>query len=145
MTTRDRERGFTVIEVLTVLTLAAILLTLTVSRFSGLLDRLRLDAATAALTGDLHTARAAAQARGEPYLVSFSSHRYMVLVRGVRIDETSLPPGVTIDAVVSTRAVSFSPHGSSSGGFVRLRNRSSTRTVVIPVAGRAYVIGTAVR
>lgn len=134
------------IEVLTVLTLAAILLTLAIPRFSGLLDSLRLDAATTALTGDLHVARAAAQARGEPYLVSFSSRRYMVLVHGVRVDETSLPPGVTIDEVVSARMVSFSAHGSSSGGFVRLRNRTLTRTVVIPAAaGWAYVIETTVR
>jgi len=138
---RDREQGFTVIEVLTVLTLAAIVLTLTVPRVSGLLDRLRIDTATAALVAEVHVARAAAQARSEPYLVSFSSDRYVVSVRGVPLHETPLPPGVTIDTAMSFLEVSFSSHGSSSGGFVRLRNRTSSRTVVIPAAaGWAYVM-----
>jgi len=140
LSTRDREQGFTVIEILTVLTLAAIVLTLAVPRVSGLLDRLRLDTATAGLTAELHVARAAAQARGEPYEVFFYSDRYMVLVRGVPLHETLLPPGITIDSAGSVLVVSFSRHGSSSGGFVRLRNRMSSRTVVIPAAaGWAYV------
>lgn len=129
------------IEILTVLTLAAIVLTLAVPRVSGLLDRLRLDTATAGLTAELHVARAAAQARGEPYQVSFSSDRYVVVALGVPFHETILPPGITIDNVASVLVVALSPHGSSSGGAVRLRNRTSSRTVVIPAAaGWAYVM-----
>lgn len=129
------------IEILTVLTLGAIVLTLAVPRVSGLLDRLRLDTATAGLTAELHVARAAAQARGEPYQVSFSSDRYVVVVLGVPLHETILPPGITIDNLASVPVVALSPHGSSSGGAVRLRNRTSSRTVVIPAAaGWAYVM-----
>ncbi|MBI4277379.1 MAG: GspH/FimT family pseudopilin [Armatimonadetes bacterium] len=135
--------GFTLIELLTVLAVGGIILSLALPRFTGLLATLSLDHAARRLVRDLHFARAGAQARGERYTVRFVDDGYIILRGETRIDEVNFPPRVSLDAVVATREIWFSPAGYSSGGFVTLRSETGRVDILVPAAsGHAYIVPT---
>ncbi len=141
--TQTKERGFTIVELLTVLAILAISLGLAVPRLSNLLLTLRLDRATRTLVRDLLFARSAAQAGGERHLVSFTAQGYSIHRTSTALRSASLPPGVSVDALVSSRVIWFSPSGRSSGGFVRLRAGTRVKTVRVTAAsGQTYLLPT---
>lgn len=140
------QRGFTVIELLTVLALAGVILGLAIPRYSGLLGDLRLQSATSTLVLDLRRAQGAAGASGGRVLVSFGDHAYTVQRRGTAAVRTGLPRGVTVKAVNASRVIWFAANGTSSGGFVTLAGPTGSTTVVVTAArGLAYVMPEAAR
>jgi len=141
MAQQARERGFTIVELLTVLALGAIVLSLAFPRVSGFLSMLRLDETALALVRDLRFAQAGALARGERYAVHVTSERYSIYRGPILVSEVSLPPDVRVDAVVSSRVIWFSPAGHSSGGFIELRANSGIKTILVSAArGHAYLV-----
>jgi prepilin-type N-terminal cleavage/methylation domain-containing protein len=140
------ERGFTVVELLTVLALAAIILGLALPRYSGLLSDLRLQSATAELIRDLRGAQSLAVARGPRVSVVLGERGYEIRRPGSEQRRVSLPRGITLDAVTSTRLIWFSATGASSGGFITLRGSTGATTVIVAAArGLAYAVPGAVR
>jgi prepilin-type N-terminal cleavage/methylation domain-containing protein len=138
----DLERaGFTIIELMTVLALAAIVLGLAIPRFSGVLADVRLAGATSALVRDLRLAQSTARARAERVAVVVSERRYEVQRYGVPTITVSLPRGIVVSAVTGSHVIWFFSDGSSSGGFVTLRGATGANTVVVAAApGLAYAI-----
>ena len=135
------ERGFTVVELLTVLALAAIILGLALPRYSGLLNDLRLQTATAELIRDLRGTQSLAVARGTRVSVFVGEHDYEVRRPGSEPRRVTLPRGITIAAVNSTRLIWFSATGASSGGFITLRGSTDATTVIVAAArGLAYAV-----
>lgn len=140
------ERGFTVVELVTVLALAGIILGLAIPRYAGLLGALRLQSATSALILDLRNAQSTAMARGVRVSVSFGEREYMIRRPGRELLRVPLPRGITISAVNSSHLIWLAANGTSSGGFVTLRGPTGANTVIVAAArGLAYAIPGAVR
>lgn len=76
-----RGRGFTIIEVMVVVAIAAVLLALAAPSFSGFLARKRIEGSMSELGTDLQYARSEAVARNAAVRVTFGTRCYLVTVQ----------------------------------------------------------------
>lgn len=81
-TRRVRASGFTVIELLVTVVIAAILLTVAVGGFGPMFARKRLEGVAADLVTDLQFARAEAAARNQRVHITFGSNCYLIHTPG---------------------------------------------------------------
>jgi len=120
-------RGFTLIEMMVVVAIAAVMLTVVVSSFTDLLARRRLEGAASELSTDLQFARAQAVTKNAPVVLTTTSSGYMVYpptaipdsnlvapkthwgpppygasAPNVPYKNLTLPAGVTLDATTVT-------------------------------------------
>ena len=161
-----KERGFTLVELLTGLAVAAILLTIAIPGYAFLVNAGRMAAATNDLVSALHLARSEAVKRGVRVTVCKTGgsaaacdaaadwqRGWMVFVDGgargvVDGSDTSLwvqdasPPGVGITSNNYSRYISYLPNGRSQGsnglpnGTISLCLAGHRRNVVINWSGR---------
>lgn len=122
-----RERGFTLIEVLVVMTLIAAISVLALGAFGGGLDGVRLRAEARAIAAGLRMAQALAVATGQPQEVQVEPAAEAW--SGPRGRGRTLPRGMAL-AFVGAREVQpaegigtirFFPEGGSTGGRVRVQ------------------------
>ena len=131
----DREKGFTIVELLIVIAIASILAAIGVWGGSNLLPKYRLDGAATRVRGDLSLARVRATKARLQYRVEFSTNGYLVRegdkTSGSSSWTTKLSrdfsdyPGVTVKNVTNNPV--FSPRGTASSlGTITLENEKGS-------------------
>jgi type IV fimbrial biogenesis protein FimT len=97
---RTNQRGMTLIELLTAMCIAAILLAVAVPAFATMFTRLRLQGASAEFGTDLQYARSEAVRQRAAVSVSTnaSGDGYSIVANAVALKTVSLPTGVKVDA-----------------------------------------------
>jgi prepilin-type N-terminal cleavage/methylation domain-containing protein len=139
-------RGFTLVELLVVIAVAALLLALAAPRFAGMLDSIQAEAAARRLAGALQLARATAVLRGRR--TALEVQRGALALRLVDGRDSTLVwqvPGPAAESVALTgpsRPVVFAPTGLAFGvanaTFQLSRGRAS-RQVVVSRLGRVRI------
>ncbi|MGO9951190.1 MAG: Tfp pilus assembly protein FimT/FimU [Dissulfurispiraceae bacterium] len=155
----DREHGFTLIEMMMVITMIAILAAVAFPYYGGFLDNRNLKSAAEDITGDIYLMSQSASAANAWYQITFNqgTNSYQM----VQCADTQMP--CTVGSIIATKSPSaFSSdiaitgvnfnNGNviqmqsrgivtpTSGGTITLQNkRTSSATVTINLTGRAYV------
>jgi prepilin-type N-terminal cleavage/methylation domain-containing protein len=108
------ERGFTLVELLLIITLVGVLMAIASSSWFGAVESRRVDAATSQLAADLRQAHSKAINRLQPQTVMLAtgSSQYTMtgLTNPVDLDEES---GSNVVAVATGVTVAFCPNGSA--------------------------------
>ncbi|MDH3715622.1 MAG: GspH/FimT family pseudopilin [Gammaproteobacteria bacterium] len=135
---RPAAAGFTLLEILVVLSIASLLLTLVPLAFSGSVDLVRSKGAARELAATLQSARGRAVARNRIVDVTLDADagRYVNSASG---DERVLPKGVRLTLVDVDRhdtdseqgRIRFFPDGSSSGGKLLLEDGTRRFTIAV--------------
>jgi type IV fimbrial biogenesis protein FimT len=132
--------GFTVIEVLTAMSLVAILAAIGMPAFTRTLPSLRLTDAARQVATELQHVRMRAIARGIPQQITFSTGSYVVQqCNGSCTNESgniALPQGIT--ATVATPR--FEPRGTvTTATAITLSNGSAQKFVCVTTIGRVNI------
>jgi len=131
------ERGFTILEMLIVLSIAAILVALSFTTWSNYTAQQRLRYAAVQVASGLREAEERAKAERTIYTVTFtaSSSTYPITrTSGGFNDNAALPPGVTPQ---TSDTVTFDAFGQPGGvaHTITLVNTAGTRTVSVDIYG----------
>ncbi|MBK1722102.1 GspH/FimT family pseudopilin [Thiocystis violacea] len=124
-------RGFTIVELLVVMAIAALIMTAVPTLFSAALPGIEMKSAARRTVATLRLARESAIRRGEDQalLVDIEAHR--LSLPGYR--SLSLPKGLTIGLEAASRemldeqrgVIRFFPDGSSTGGRILLSRKGN--------------------
>ena len=134
-------KGFTLIELMAMLGVAAILMAVAIPNFMSTLPGLRLNDAARQIATDLQQIRMKAIAQNFPYQITFSSTTYVLQkCSGSCTNESGnivVPQGITITA---TAAPQFQPRGTvTAATTIRLSNGSSNKWVCVRTVGRVNI------
>jgi len=134
-------KGFTLIELMAMLGVAAILMAVAIPNFMSTLPGLRLNDAARQIATDLQQIRMKAIAQNLPYQITFSSTTYVLQkCSGSCTNESGnivVPQGITITA---TAAPQFQPRGTvAAATTIRLSNGSSNKWVCVRTVGRVNI------
>jgi len=141
-----RLRGFTLIELMVVLAVAAGLATWVAPSFEKMLEGTRYRSALKTMQTDLRQARQLAEATGVPVVFEVDFNRRLFGVQGRNMAE--IPPGLQasaeaaeIESDASVARITFLPQGGASGGSVDLRRAdgSGTRLTVDWLSARVQL------
>jgi general secretion pathway protein H len=139
---RGRKKGFTLLEVIIVITLVVLILSFTTLFFGNALPGARLNSAARELSAMMRYAKILAQNNGEPQtvLINLDTGRY-----GIEgIQPKNIPEGINIRATDSVTgevnrgnyAVLFHESGIAEGGTITLWNAKRTLNIEIdPIVG----------
>ena len=150
---RQRSAGFSLIELVLVLTIISVLSAIAVPRYAGALARYRADAAARRVVADLDYARQRARSSSSSVTAAFLPGQDLLLITGTismddpsaswRTDLSGSPYRADITASVfgADNTVTFNGFGDpDTGGTVILTVGSETRSVVLDVnTGKAVV------
>ncbi len=135
-----RIRGFTLLEILVVLSLAALLLAIVTPVVTNMLPGVQYRGAAQELAAALRYSRNRAIVSGQSSRVSIDLDNKQYQVSG-REKRSSLPQTVRVDVVVAESEVEqgaarlasirFFPDGSSTGGLVKLAHEGSMYTIAV--------------
>jgi type IV fimbrial biogenesis protein FimT len=147
---RGFPRGFSVVEVIVVLAVAAVLASIAIPNVLFQLPRYRLSGAARQIMGDLMWARMqAVTQKNEFRILVIDDHRYQILddddndgvvEPGERVrvrDIGKVYPGVSIS---HTANPIFFPRGSASVGSITLSNNSGSKKLKIHITGRVKLV-----
>lgn len=129
-------RGYTMIELLAALALAAILAALAIPGWNQLLPAQHLSSAARVVQSELQSIKVRAVAESASYRLVYlaNSANYSIEKNGNPQATKPLPDGISI---TKAGAVSFSPRGTANANRVRLQNRDGAcRQVVVSATGR---------
>jgi prepilin-type N-terminal cleavage/methylation domain-containing protein len=137
----SQPRGFTLIELMATLGVAAILMAIAIPNFMSTLPGLRLNDAARQVATDLQQLRMKAIAQNLPYQITFSTTTYVLQkCSGSCTNESGnivLPQGITITA---TAAPQFQPRGTAAAAAtIQLSNGSSNKWVCVRTVGRVNI------
>jgi Tfp pilus assembly protein FimT len=137
-----RAYGFTLVEALLGVGLAALLIGLGTPRTLGLVRSVRLAGAARWLAADLRRTRGRAIAESTALEVRFDAARgaYEVRVRGAAAGEArTLPVGIALADLPARGRLVFTPLGTAENGTVTLAAGGHARRVVVNQRGRVRV------
>jgi prepilin-type N-terminal cleavage/methylation domain-containing protein len=134
-------KGFTLMELMAALGVAAILMAIAIPNFMSTLPGLRLNDAARQVATDLQQLRMKAIAQNLPYQISFSTTTYVLQkCSGSCTNESGnivLPQGITVTA---NTAPQFQPRGTvASATTIQLSNGSSNKWVCVRTVGRVNI------
>ena len=139
---RGREKGFTLLEIIIVITLVVLILSFTTLFFGNALPGARLNSAARELSAMMRYAKILAQNNGEPQtvLINLDTGRY-----GIEgIQTKNIPEGINIRVTDSVTgevsrgnyAVLFHESGIAEGGTITLWNAKRTLNIEVdPIVG----------
>lgn len=148
-----RARGFSIIEIVIVLTIVGLLAAVAIPRYANSVTRYRADAAARRIVADLELARSAASQASASRQVAFNSGNHTYQLQNVKnlndnaanydVDLTDPPYDAQIDAVDfgGDAVLVFDGYGTpDSGGFVQIEVGTEVRRVdVDATSGRATI------
>ena len=132
--------GFTVMELLVVISIAMILMGIAIPSFLSWLPTLRLSSAARQVATDLQVARMRAITQNAPNTVTFNTitGAYTFTLGAESRDIDQLYPGITISAVTANPV--FTARGTASTtGNITLSNGSATKQVQVNSIGRVII------
>jgi len=121
-----RAAGYTLMELLVVLTIMGAIAVMAMPRLSAARPGLQAKSAAHAIARDLAAARQAAIAQAAETRVVFAAGRYTVLPGGL---SRTLPGDIALRLRGRTE-IDFFPDGSSNGGIVDVASAGAHRTIV---------------
>lgn len=128
-----RLRGFTLIELMVVLAVAAGLAAWVAPSFDKMLEGTRYRSALKSMQAELRQARQLAEATGAPVSFEVDFKRRLFGIQGRNM--APLPPGVQasaeaaeIESDASVARITFLPQGGASGGSIDLRRADGSGT-----------------
>lgn len=134
----DRQDGFTLLELLVVLTIISLMAVIAAPRFAGALPGAELDSGARKLAAGLREARSLAVSinRDVPFTLSGGANRYAVGATG---KSRPLPGKLAITLVTGRTEVTganqgsirFFPDGSSTGGRIELTGAGGKRSIEV--------------
>jgi type IV fimbrial biogenesis protein FimT len=132
---RIRRNGFTLVELMVVLTIFGLIVAVAVPGGSRLLRSSRLVGAENTLVGDLRYARSLASTRRTNIQVVFSSSGYMVVQTAPAdtIVRRSCPTGVTNSATVNP---TFYPWGLTTASTITVTNSGGSKVLTLSANGQ---------
>ena len=135
-------RGFTLVELLTVLMITGIMAAIAVPRYNVLIKNYKLTNAARLVWLDLHRAKMMAIKQGKTMRVDFAATSYNI----VRVDTAAVVlspnlsvnyPNITFNSTATTPSVSFSNTGAANGGTVVIQQGpTSSKHFTIALTGR---------
>lgn len=133
--------GFTLMEVMTAISLIAIVAAIGMPAFTRALPALRLTDAARQVATELQHVRMRAIARGIPQQITFSTSSYIVQqCNGACTNESgniALPEGVTATAATTPR---FEPRGTvNTAAAITLSNGAAQKYVCVTTIGRVNI------
>ncbi|OGQ83013.1 MAG: hypothetical protein A3F90_19750 [Deltaproteobacteria bacterium RIFCSPLOWO2_12_FULL_60_19] len=146
---RQGASGFTIIELLVTVGVAAVIMATAVPAFMSLLPTINLSSAARQVATDLQFARVKAVSQSVRYRLSFvgaipGATTYLMQndSSGAFVTETgpfALPPGISVSALTATSE--FQPRGTvNATSTITLQNgNSQTRTVQVALVGRVTI------
>jgi type IV fimbrial biogenesis protein FimT len=125
----QKQAGFTLIELVVVMAIAAILLTIALPNLIGWTPQKRLQSAASDIQGALHVARMGAVKGNTSGVVVFetANDRYTVTVDGRTVRTGQMPAGVDLLSVTPQTTITF-----NSRGFPNATTTVSLKTSSIP-------------
>jgi general secretion pathway protein H len=139
---RTRKRGFTLLEVLVGLGLAAVVAGIGVVRLATFLEGARLAGAARTVATGLRLARGLALSSGASVEVALDAAAGTCDTRDARgtlVERRRLPPGVAFAALPARRRVSFGGLGTGENATLVLAASGRRRSVVVNQRGRVRV------
>ncbi len=147
----ENHKGFTLIELMIVIAIAAVLAGIGVWSAVSVAPAYRLKGAVSLVQGDLYTAKVRAAKNNRQYKVVFTTNGYQVqrgtsgsgsfTLDAVEISRTFANDyqGVTVNTSATNDPV-LSPRGTSTAVTITLQNTSgATKAITISIAGRIKV------
>ena len=137
----DQSKGFTLIELMATLGVAAILIAIAIPGFMSTLPGLRLNDAARQVATHLQQIRMKAIAQNLPYQMTFSTTTYVLQkCSGSCTNESGnivLPEGITVSASTPPQ---FQPRGTAAAAAtIQLSNGSSSKWVCVRTVGRVNI------
>ena len=134
---RKREQGFTLLELLVLLTLIGITVSLLSLRMTGLINFYRLRVSTNTVISSLYKCKQLAITKYSPYVTKLIESNKLVIYKKDTteyIDEIELELGIT---ATQTRNINFYPLGTAwSGSITLLDCQGNSYKVVVSSSGR---------
>ncbi len=123
-------RGFTLIEIMVVVSLLGIIAGLTIPSFAQYLQKQKVVGATNELMADIQYARSLAIARRQTYQIDFELNQYDIIIPGPNtvIRSKTAPSGVQFNADADPN---FYPWGLSDACNVAVNSRLKTTNVTL--------------
>jgi len=139
--TRFRSAGFTLIEILATISIAAILMAVAIPGFLRVLPGLRLNDAARQIATDLQQLRMKAIAQNIPYQITFSTNTYVLQkCNGSCTNDSGsivLPYGITVTA---STVPQFQSRGTVvANTTITLSNGTAQKWVCVKTIGRVSV------
>lgn len=129
--------GFTVLELMVAIGIAAIVMAVAVPSFMSWLPTLRLSSAARQVATDLQVARMKAISQNTSYTVTFTPSNGTYSYSTDSRDIGQLYPGISISSAPNPV---FTPRGTASTtGTIRLSNGTATKDIVVSTVGRVTI------
>jgi type IV fimbrial biogenesis protein FimT len=135
------DNGYTVVELLVVLTIVGVLMSIAIPRVALLLDRIAVDSAASDVQASLSLARSLALAGGIPVAVEVDSQSGVVRIRrgGERLQSRNVGQLHQVRLVATRDSLTYDPRGLGRGAAnlsIVIRRGAAAETVFISRLGR---------
>jgi prepilin-type N-terminal cleavage/methylation domain-containing protein len=140
-----QNRGYTLIEVMTVIAIIGISTSITIPNVIGWLPKYRLRSGAEEIQSTLQLARLGAIKQNTDATVNFNAinHTFVATIAGKTIKSGSMPSGITIDSItIPSSKVQFDSRGLANtwiGNIVVKNNQGGTKTIKVNIVGNSKI------
>jgi prepilin-type N-terminal cleavage/methylation domain-containing protein len=140
-----QNRGYTLIEVMTVIAIIGISTSITIPNVIGWLPKYRLRSGAEEIQSTLQLARLGAIKQNTDATVNFNAinHTFVAAIAGKTIKSGRMPSGITIDSItIPSSKVQFDSRGLANtwiGNIVVKNNQGGTKTIKVNIVGNSKI------